>query len=309
MKPALMLPDDMQRANEYRFARHHIDGYVRKYIAATEVFQPALAKGLTLLTEWANTEFSYSSKNVRVAALRAMDLEAIVLDVVVASVYCQSRELYSSFCAKLAGILGFDDKLESVKTVAEIAAVLCETDFFDIDKNDKFDSLHITSNVQLPPELDEYIKNATYLPPLVCEPKKLTHNRDTPYLTIEDTSRILNKGHHSDDICLDAINIKNSIPLSLDTEFLCLVEEEPNSELDTPEKVKNWLDMKGQSYEFYHLMAQQGNKFYLDHKCDKRGRLYACGYHISTQGSPIKKAMVELHNKEVITDVPDEFRF
>lgn len=309
MKATLMLPEDMQRANEYRFARHHIDGYVRKYIQETELFKPALDKGLELLTEWANTEFSYESKNIRVAALKAMDLQEIVLEVVVATVYCQKRELLSSFCAQLAGILGFDDKLESVKTVAEITAVLCETDFFDINKNSKFDSLHIISNVQLPLALDEYIKNATYLPPLVCKPKKLTHNRDTPYLTIEDSSRILNKGHHSDDICLDVINLKNAVPMSLDVEFLCRVEEEPNSDLDTPEKVKNWYDMKGQSYEFYDLMVKQGNKFYLDHKCDKRGRLYACGYHISTQGSPIKKAMIELYNKEVITDVPDEFRF
>lgn len=304
-----MLPRDMQLANEYRFARHHIDGYIRKYIQETEIFQPALANGLQLLTDWANQEFSYESKRVRVAALKSMDLQELVLEVVIASTYCQTRELYSSFCAKLAGILGFDDKLESVKTVAEIAAVLCDTNFYDITKNSKFDSLHIVSNVQLPPKLEEYIKNATYLPPLVCEPKKLTHNRDIPYLTIDDGSRILNKGHHSDDICLDVINIKNAVPLSLDTEFLCRVEEEPNSELDTPEKVKNWLDMKGQSYEFYSLMTNQGNKFYLDHKVDKRGRLYACGYHISTQGSPIKKAMVELYNKEVITDVPEEFCF
>lgn len=309
MKPVMMLPEDVQKANEYRFARHHIDGYVRKYITECEVFQEPLEKGVELLTDWANQEFSYESKRVRVAALKSMDLKEIVLEVVVASVYCRTRELYSSFCAKMAGILGFDDKLESVKTVAEIAAVVTDSGFYDINKNTKFDSLHIISNVQLPPKLEEYIKNATYLPPLVCKPKALTHNRDTPYLTIEDGSRILNKGHHSDDICLDVINIKNAVPLSLDTEFLCLVEEEPNSELDTPEKLKNWMDMKVQSYEFYELMVKQGNKFYLDHKADKRGRLYACGYHISTQGAPIKKAMVELYNKEVITDIPEEFKF
>lgn len=302
-----MLPEDMQRANEYRFARHHIDKYIRDYIQETEVFQEGLQKGLELLEEWSNTTFGYESKNVRVTALRSMDLESIVLDVVVASAYCQTRELYGSWCAKLAGILGFDDKLESVKTVAEIAAVLCDTDFFDITKNDKFESLHIVSNVQLPPKLEEYVRNATYLPPLVCKPKKLKHNRDTPYLTIGDDSLILNKGHHSEDICLDVTNSKNSVALSLDVEFLSRVEETPNSELDTPEKIQNWSAMKVQSYEFYTLMVAQGNKFYLHHKYDKRGRIYACGYHISTQGSPFKKAMIELHHKEVVENIPWEF--
>lgn len=302
-----MLPEDMQKANEYRFARHHIDRYIRTYVTNDEELAPAISKGVQLVTDWINTDHSYESKRVRVSGLRGMDVQQLVLDIIVGSVHCRGLTMFTSFTAQMAGKLGFNDKLDSIKTVAEITAVLCETDLFDLEKNDKFDSWKIISNVGLSLQLEEYIKNCTFLPPLVVQPKTLRHNKDTPYLTIANESLILNKGHHNGDICLDVINKKNATALSIDTEFMCLVEETPNSPLDSPEKLRMWNDMKVQSYEFYVLMVAQGNKFHLHHKPDKRGRLYAVGYHISTQGSPIKKAMLELHHKEVVQGVPAEF--
>lgn len=303
-----MLPEDMQLANERRFARQHIDGYLRKYILEDPEIMECVRHGVSLLTDWVNSDFGYESKRVRIAALKAMDLDALVLDITIASAYCQVPELLTSFTAQVAGKLGFDDKLDSIKTVAEITAVLCESDLFDLLKDDRFDSWKIESNIELSLQLQEFIANCTYLPPLVVQPKKLRHNKDTPYLTIGQESRVLNKGHHNEDICLDVINSKNSVALKLNTKFLTLVEETPNSPLDSPEKVTSWNTMKVQSYEFYTLMHAQGNKFWLDHKVDKRGRLYACGYHISTQGTPFKKAMIELHKQEVVFDVPEEFR-
>lgn len=302
-----MLPEDMQLANERRFARQHIDGYLRKYIQDDPELAPAVLHAVELLQAWVDTDFSYESKRVRVSALKTMDLHELVMDVIVGSAYCRGPELFTSFTAQMAGKLGFDDKLDSIKTVAEITAVLCESNLFDLIKNDRFDSWKIESNIELSLQLTEFIKNCTFLPPLVVAPKTLTHNKDTPYLTIGQESLILNKGHHNEDICLDVINKKNATELSLNVEFLCRVEETPNSPLDSPEKVTMWGNMKVQSYEFYHLMVAQGNKFNLHHRPDKRGRVYAVGYHISTQGSPIKKAMIELAKKEVVTGVPTEF--
>lgn len=307
MKPTLMLTDDMQRANEYRFARHHIDKYMRDYVLADVDVIPLLEKGVELLTAWVNQTFSYESKNIRVSGLRGMDLRELVTDIIVASAYCQHEELFTSFTARMAGTLGWDDKKSSITTIAEITAVLCETDLFDLTQANRFGSWNIISNITLSLQLQEYIANCAYLPPLVHPPKKLRHNRDTPYLTIGQDSVILNKGHHGDDVCLDVLDSKNSVALSLDLEFLSKVEEMPNSELESPEKQTMWLNQKRQSHEFYLLMAGQGNKFYLHHKYDKRGRIYANGYHISTQGAPYKKAMLEFAHKQVVTDIPQEF--
>lgn len=308
MKPTHMLTDDMQKANEYRFAKQHIDKYMRDYVLSDVEVLPLLDKGVDLLTEWVNTEFGYDSKNLRISALRGMDLRELVVDLVVASAYCQTEELFTSFTARMAGILGWDDKKASITTIAEITAVLCDTDLYDLTQANRFGSWNIISNITLSLQLQEYIANCAYLPPLVHKPRKLRHNKDTPYLTIGQDSVILNKGHHNDDVCLDVLDSKNSVALCLDLEFLSTVEEMPNNELDTPEKQTMWLNMKRQSHEFYLLMAGQGNKFYLHHKYDKRGRIYANGYHISTQGAPYKKAMLEFANKEIVRDIPKEFQ-
>ena len=90
MKPTHMLTDDMQKANEYRFAKQHIDKYMRDYVLSDVEVLPLLDKGVDLLTEWVNTEFGYDSKNLRISALQGMDLRELVVDLVVASAYCQT---------------------------------------------------------------------------------------------------------------------------------------------------------------------------------------------------------------------------
>ena len=89
-----MLPEDMQLANERRFARQHIDGYLRDYIKNDPELWPAVLDGVTLLQDWVNTEFSYESKRIRVSALKTMDLNELVLDVIVGSAYCRGPELF-----------------------------------------------------------------------------------------------------------------------------------------------------------------------------------------------------------------------
>ena len=94
------------------------------------------------------------------------------------------------------------------------------------------------------------------------------------------------------------------VELQLATDFLSTVEEEPTFELDTQDKVDQWMAFKKQSYKFYTLIAKAGNRFWLTHKADKRGRLYASGYNISTMGSAFKKSCIELAKEELVTGVP-----
>jgi hypothetical protein len=96
----------------------------------------------------------------------------------------------------------------------------------------------------------------------------------------------------------------NKVPLSLNKEFLCKVEEEPTFNLDSPEKIEQWRHFKEQSYMMYMLMAEQGNRFWFNHKVDKRGRIYSHGYHINPQGTSFKKAMLEFADAELVSGVP-----
>jgi DNA-directed RNA polymerase len=95
----------------------------------------------------------------------------------------------------------------------------------------------------------------------------------------------------------------NRVALKLNIDFISKVEEEPTFELDSQDKIDQWKRFKKQSFGFYTLMADQGNQFYLNHKVDKRGRAYAYGYHITTQGTAFKKAMLEFANEEIVEGV------
>ena len=296
-----MLPRDIQLANEYTYSRKFIDRYIEKAITSCEDTMKKVAHGVELLEEYRSKTYSYESKNVRMQSIQHLELEPLVITIFVGIAYCQSPELFTSITAQLAGRLRFSEKVDGIKTIAEMVAVLCNTDAFDILKPDKFASLAIQSNIPLDDRLLGYIQNSSYLPPMVCEPRTLTNNYSSGYLTHED-SLILGKGnHHDGDICLDTLNIANSVALTLNTEFLSTFEEEPTYELDTPTKEVLWNQYKKQSYKYYTMIAKQGNRFHLTHKVDKRGRTYAQGYHISSQGTSFKKGMIELADGEIVT--------
>ena len=288
---------------EKRFNRKHIDGYIRKEIAESDELQAKIQKGVELLNEWSSQSF-YESKQKRIDQLKQLDFTKLVMDIFVGIAYTLRPELFTSVTAQLAGRLGFDDKREAIQTVAEVVSVLCLTDAFDITKADRMASLYIVSNIKLSDELMVFIQQSEYLPPMVCEPLELHGNYDSGYLSHKD-SLILGKGnHHDGDICLDVLNTMNRVALKLDLGFLDSVEEQPTFELDTPEKREAWGTFKDQSREMYKLMVNLGNEFYLTHKYDKRGRIYAQGYHISTMGSAYKKSCIELSNEEIVSGVP-----
>lgn len=303
--PLRMLPRDVQKANEYRFSRKHIDRYIRQAITENPDTVARLEDGIRRVQEWLNQTY-YTSKQARLNQLKGLDLDALVLDLFVGVAYVQREELFTSVSAQLAGRLGFSDKAESIQTVAEILAVLCYTDAFDICKASKSSSLVVISRIPLSDELRGYIADSQYLPPMICEPEPLVNNHTSGYLTHND-SLILGKGnHHDGDLCLDALNTQNQVALKLCVEFLCTVEEEPTFELDSAEKINQWGEYKRQSYQIYHLLVTQGNRFWLTHKVDKRGRIYAQGYHVTSQGSSFKKASIELAHEELVSGVPGQ---
>jgi hypothetical protein len=320
-----MSPYDIQLANERQFNRKHIDKYIRMTLLENPATVAKIQDGVRRVHEWLSQSY-YASKQSRLDQLKGLDIDALVMDIMVGVAYCQQETLFTSVSSQLAGRIGFSDKADSIKTVAELLAVLCFTDAFDICKASKSASLVVINRMPLSERLINYIENSRYLPPMMCEPMELTHNHSSGYLTHND-SLILGRGnHHDGDLCLDVLNTQNRVALKLSIEFLCTVEEEPSEitedkiiekaakqgkYLSYPEAsqrkqvaLENWSEFRRQSYQLYHLIVTQGNKFHLTHKPDKRGRIYAQGYHITTQGSSFKKASIELAHEEIVTGVP-----
>lgn len=316
----------IQELNEKRYSRKHIDGYLKKAITTSPSMVTKVNQGIQLVNEYMAKSY-YESKNKRIAQLKKLDIEALVLDIFVGVCYCQTPELFTSVTAKMAGRLKLSDKTEAITTVAELMAVLCATDAFDITKTDKMASLMVISRIPLTDALLKYIEDSTYLPPMVCEPIELVNNYTSGYLTHNDSLILGSGNHHDGDLCLDVLNTINKVALKLDTQFLSTVEEDPTKEftLEWAHKKANesgktitdgqakeriakamehWHRFKVQGYAFYTLMAQQGNRIHFTHKVDKRGRIYAQGYHLTTQGTAFKKASVELMHEELLTGVP-----
>lgn len=298
-----MLQIIRQEAIEKRYNRKHIDQYIRDSILGNPDMVAKIDQGVQLIEGYKAKNY-YDSKNLRIAQLDGLDMAALVLDIFVGIAYCQREELFTSVTAQLASRLQFSDKSDAIKTVAELVAVLCETDAFDINKASSNASLMIQSQIPLEDKLVEYINNSQYLPPMVCKPLELTSNYSSGYLSHTDSVILGSGNHHDGDVCLDVLNTMNAVELKLATDFLSTVEEEPTFDLDTPEKVDQWANFKKQSYAFYLLMVTNGNVFHLCHRYDKRGRIYSSGFHINTQGTAFKKAALELANEEHVQGVP-----
>lgn len=297
-----MQPVDLQASNERLFVERHLDGYIKQAMRDNPDMVHKIERGVELLNQWLS-QSHYDSKAKRLEGLRSLDLEILVVQIFTKIAYCQIPETFVSVTAQLAGHLGFDDREASIKTVAEMVAVLCYTDAFDITKESDLSSMMIQSKIPLPKEIMDAAARARYPLPMVCEPRTVDTNFQSPYLTFND-SQILGKGNsHSGDICLDVINLQNSIPLKLCTDFLTTVEEEPTRPLESADQLQLWSQFKQQSYHTYWMLVKQGNRFHITNKVDKRGRLYAQGYHVSPQGASFKKSMLEFADEELVTGV------
>lgn len=289
----------LQEMIEERYNRKHIDAKIRKFIENNEELMAKVDEGTALVNEWLEGDY-YESKKKRLEQLQNLDIRALVMDIFVGIAHFLKPELFTSVTAQLAARLKFSDRVDAITTVAELVAVLCQTDAYDINKPSKQASLVLESRMDLPESLVDFILNSKYLPPMVCQPLELTHNFSSGYLTHNDSLILGSGNHHDGDLCLDVLNIMNSVPLKLDTEFLCTVEEEPTFELVTQDQIDQWNNFKQQSYTFYKLMVDCGNRFYFNHKVDKRGRIYASGHHLNTQGTSFKKASLEFADEELV---------
>ncbi len=296
-----MLPRDMQLANEHSFSRKHIDGYILDALQTGDM-QRAISHGVSLLEEWQNQSY-YTSKDKRLDQLGDLDLHELVTKIMQGIAYVQKPELFTSVSAQLASRLQFSDKPEAIATMAEMLAVLCETDMFDIIKESRQASLMIESRIPLSQELLQFIDNTTFQLPMVCSPEYVDHNRKSGYLSYNDSLILGSGNHHEGDLCLDVINLQNNIPLKLNIEFLKEQEMLPNFKIVTPEQREQWEAFKHASHRIWLLIYNQGNKFYLTNKVDKRGRLYSVGYHIQTQGNQFQKAMIELADEEIVDGI------
>ena len=193
---------------------------------------------------------------------------------------------------------------ENPQQIADWLLVAAEKDLVDYDPQLKVFIVKFTISIDVQEELDRY----QYPLPMVMVPKRVLSNKDTGYLTSVG-SIILKNNHHNDDVCLDHINRMNEIPLSINTNVATMVKNKwKNLDCKKSDETFDEYKQRVRAFEKYNKCAKdvidilktEGNKFYLTHKYDKRGRIYCQGYHCTYQGASWNKAVIEFADKEII---------
>jgi hypothetical protein len=203
----------------------------------------------------------------------------------------------------LVGILS--PKYGDPQTVADQLVLLAELDYVDIEET--MDGWKFMVKYDVSSDVHEMLDKYQFPLPMLVHPKRLTRNFDTGYLTILNPV-ILNGSDYFDDkdVCLDHLNRMNHVALEVNMEVVRSQEGKfisPTREDD--EDFKDFQKRQKQAVKFYettvdvmNTLNALGGEFYLTHRFDRRGRCYASGYHINTQGDDYRKAMLVLHRKE-----------
>lgn len=305
----------LQEKIEKTFSKKFITAAAVDDLLTCEPIVNKLNRGIEYVNSWLNKGHDID-RELRLLAVRELDIKELVMQVVACiSLECQKPMKLVSVASLCARHLGMSDKVEAIHTMAEIIAVLGETDLFDNKKTRE--GWIVISRVELDSEVTQYADNALYLPPLIIKPRKVRSNRDSGYITQRGESLILGfyENHHDDNICLDVLNILNSNEYELDTDFIdnnVMEWSEPEFEVGKhthyeEEQItamsKDYFEnyFKEQSKFFVKLMTHHGNALYITNKVDKRGRIYSQGFHINPQGDSYHKAMLNLKHREIPT--------
>ncbi len=285
-----------------RKLRPMLDEYIEKMYEGHD----GIKKTYDLIAAHCSKEHSYEAKTKRLEKLSLVDLEEAVIKVLYVTLLLRRSITLANLVGQTQNCIPLDNYPDKSKTMAEVITMMTQAGLLKLTpaRMTRSGMIEVTPVHSAPKEVHDFSDRTCYLPPMISKPKKLRSNNDTPYLTTPKESLILKSrfNHHGEDICLDALNLFNSIPLALNTEFLCSLDAEPTDKVKSdPKKLKQFQDMQRKSYEIYKLLVKNGNKFYLPHKPDKRGRTYCQGYHCSYQGTAFHKAMIEFAEEEVIT--------
>lgn len=315
---------------EEHYSSKHISDAIVEDLRSNSQIDLLMDQMAIALVKWAESPSTYESKAKRKVTLLESyfveDGEGFLqnmfhklVDKILVKIVVSEYPTINNIASQLIGITKLE-KRDALILACEVIAVCAKFGLYHLKRVD--DLIMVVCKVSVDDAVKEYIAQTTYIPPLVTPPKLIKSNFDTPYYTYGGESLILGNpiNHHNEDICLDVINTQNSIKLSLSMDFIaCYEEPEPDHQAKakedgkvlTPKQLEiakeNWEKYQKQARFFCHLLNGFGNCIWLGNRVDKRGRMYASGYHVSPQGNSYRKAVIELHDKEHL-EVPAEYR-
>ncbi len=202
----------------------------------------------------------------------------------------------------------FSPKWGTPQDVADMLIVAVENDLLDFSmETEKFSLKYGISE-----DVENMLARYQFPLPMVVRPLRIKHNcMGSGYF--QKKGRIVLNGSDvfdDEDLCLDHINRANSVGLELN---LNVVASREGNMINPIRKIGEGFDdfkkRKKQAEVFYDTslevmqgLSALGNEFWLTHKYDRRGRCYAVGYHVNSQGTDYNKAVLDLSRKEPICE-------
>ena len=291
-----------------------------------ESYPDEIAKAVKAIRKWCDV-VEWESKNLRKEFIRVNDLYALVAKLLAKiTMYAPNgKPMTLISVAGMCHISGME-KLDSIKTVCELIALLEPLGLYSLERNS--DKTVMIESLILPDEVIETRLNLyCYMPPMVERPDVLENNKSCGYKTIKADSLILGhqENYHEGCISLDVLNKLNRNQYELDNEFINAFKKQWHRKEQTPAELRQsfelaQIDEPYLTYEEHVLRYEQDKvnfetyqeqfevlknqlidkSIYITNKVDKRGRIYAQGFHFSTMGSSFEKACINLTKKELI---------
>ena len=239
------------------------------------------------------TNHYHESKNKRLMEwlMSDPDIHSLIISIFT-TVLLDEGITYQAMVGKLSHMIDVEDNYDRFKIIADVIGIVSTTGLIDINKPGQGEYLNFTTDYEI---LDIPIKEKHVI--MIDRPQPIESNYDETHGSML-LGHVMN--HHEEEICLNHLNKLNAIPLKLNADFVAMYSEKPNHAPVTQEALDQWQQFMGESLHKYKELLAHGKKFYLIHKPDTRGRTYACGYHVTTQGNGFKKAIVELYNEELV---------
>ena len=300
---------DTQLLIETMYSKHQARDLIRKELKESPDIMELVNKAVKKAKEWQMGDY-FESKNRRLAILDSDIFEDFYIDVA-GSLAQFGVAKYTQIVGMVSGMIKNMSQKEAIRTAGELIGLAAIVDLVDVipAKLSNTGSMELVSRIQLGPKTLKLINQYQYLPPMVVPPRPVKDNKGSGYLSIKWDSLILKNNHHELDICLDNINRFNSVAFALDDRVIRNIRDN-RKHLDSPKseethdewqaRVESFLKMERESMKVFAMLINEGNRFYLTHKYDKRGRTYCQGYHVSYQGNTYRKAILQLADKELV---------
>jgi len=205
----------------------------------------------------------------------------------------------------MVGILS--PKYGTAQAVADKLLKLVELDYFDFDTDlDRF-----TIKYDLSDDMKKMLDRFQFPLPMVVTPEKVTDNFTTGYLTMKSLLVLNGSDYFKNvDICLDHLHRANQVALEInfnvinsnEGRFVKPVRANGEDFDEYRKRVKQAEQFYKTSIVVMNQIAELSDKIYLTHKYDRRGRCYASGYHVNSQGDDYRKSCLQFADKETLND-------